>query len=57
MFDRNTGDEVRSGEVIARIQLGRAQKDADELRKRFLGFVEFGDKAPATRPLVHEHLQ
>lgn len=56
MFDRNTGDEVRAGDVIARIQLGGAKRDADELRKRFLSFVQFGDAAPAARPLVHEHL-
>ena len=31
MFDRKTGDEVRAGETIARIQLGHAQRDADEL--------------------------
>src|SRR3954463_13303752 len=56
MFDRNVGDQVRAGETIARIQLGRAQRDADELRKRVLSFVSFGDAAPAARPLVHEHL-
>ena len=56
MFDRNAGDEVKAGEVIARIQLGNAQRDADELRARFLSFVEFGEAAPEARPLVHEHL-
>ena len=56
MFDRNTGDEVRAGDVIARIQLGKATRDADELRRRFLSFVEFGDAAPKARALVHEHL-
>jgi pyrimidine-nucleoside phosphorylase len=57
MFDRRTGDAVKAGEPIARIQLGAQQRDAEELRKRFLGFVEFGD-APLlkARPLVHEHL-
>src|SRR5689334_166432 len=39
MFDRKTGDEVRSGETIARIQLGKAKRDAEELRKRYLSFV------------------
>jgi len=57
MFDRNTGDAVRAGDVIARIQLGNTKRDADELRKRFLGFVQFGDAPPAPRPLVHEHLR
>jgi pyrimidine-nucleoside phosphorylase len=56
MFDRNTGDEVKAGDVIARVQLGDARRDADELRARFLGFVTFGEEAPEARPLVHEHL-
>jgi pyrimidine-nucleoside phosphorylase len=56
MFDRRTGDEVRSGDVIARIQLGKARRDAQELRTRFLSFVKFGDAPPEKRPLVHEHL-
>ncbi|MFL6245521.1 MAG: thymidine phosphorylase [Thermoanaerobaculia bacterium] len=56
MFDRNTGDEVKAGEVIARIQLGNARRDADELRARYLGFVTIGEEAPEARPLVHEHL-
>ncbi|MGZ4810238.1 MAG: thymidine phosphorylase [Thermoanaerobaculia bacterium] len=57
MFDRNVGDSVRAGDVIARIQLGAAQRDAEELRARFLSFVTFGDTAPEKRPLVHEHLR
>jgi pyrimidine-nucleoside phosphorylase len=56
MFDKRTGDEVKDGDVIARIQLGKAGRDADELTTRFLSFVEFGDAPPAVRPLVHEHL-
>jgi len=56
MFDRRTGDEVRAGDVIARIQLGHGRRDAEELRTRFLSFVTFGDEQPAARPLVHEHL-
>jgi thymidine phosphorylase len=56
MFDRRTGDEVRAGDVIARIQLGTGTRDAAELTTRFLSFVEFGDVQPAERPLVHEHL-
>jgi pyrimidine-nucleoside phosphorylase len=57
MFDRNTGDQVREGEVIARIQLGRAGGDHDELRQRFLSFIFFGDEPPAPRKLVHELLK
>lgn len=56
MFDRRTGDEVKNGDVIARIQLGTGKRDADETRARFLAFVEFGDAPPEKRPLVHEHL-
>src|SRR5205807_887452 len=56
MFDRRTGDQVRAGDVVARIQLGKAPRDAEELRKRFLSLVQFGDAAPAARPLIHEHL-
>jgi pyrimidine-nucleoside phosphorylase len=56
MFDRRTGDQVRAGEVVARIQLGTTKRDAEEMRKRFLSFVRFGDAPPPTRPLVHEHL-
>ncbi|HEX7708398.1 MAG TPA: thymidine phosphorylase [Thermoanaerobaculia bacterium] len=57
MFDRNTGDEVREGEVIARIQLGRAAGDHEELRRRFLSFTYFGDEPPAPRKLVQELLK
>jgi pyrimidine-nucleoside phosphorylase len=56
MFDRNTGDEVRSGDVIARIQLGKAKRDSEELRTRFLSFVTISDAKPEVRPLIHEHL-
>jgi len=57
MFDRNTGDEVRAGDVIARIQLGATRRDPDELRRRFLSFVKFGDAPMVARPLVHELLR
>ncbi|MBV8543172.1 MAG: thymidine phosphorylase [Acidobacteria bacterium] len=56
MFDRKTGDEVRAGDTIARIQLGSGHRDADELTKRYLAFVTFGDEKPEERPLIHEHL-
>jgi len=55
MFDRNAGDEVRAGDVIARIQLGK-RAPSDDLVPRFLSFVKFGDEKPAERPLIHEHL-
>jgi pyrimidine-nucleoside phosphorylase len=56
MFDRKTGDKVRAGETIARIQLGTAQRDASDLTQRYLSFVTFGDEKPEERPLIHEHL-
>ena len=56
MFDRKTGDEVKAGDVMARIQLGEKGGDADDLTARFLSFVTLGDKAPPVRPLVHESL-
>jgi pyrimidine-nucleoside phosphorylase len=56
MFDRKTGDEVRAGDTIARIQLGPKHRDANELTKRYLSFVTFGDEKPEERPLIHEHL-
>jgi len=56
MFDRKTGDEVRAGETIARIQLGTAQRDAADLTQRYLSVVTFGDEKPEERPLIHEHL-
>ena len=55
-FDRKTGDAVRAGDVIARIELGAAPRNHGELRARYLSFVTFGDEPPAERPLVHEHL-
>jgi pyrimidine-nucleoside phosphorylase len=57
MFDRKPGDEVRAGDVVARIQLGLDERDAEELTARFLSFVQFGDDQPAARPLIHEHLR
>jgi pyrimidine-nucleoside phosphorylase len=57
MFDRKTGDQVRSGDTIARIQLGAPGRDAEELRKRYLSFLHFGDAPPEGRALVHEHLK
>src|SRR5438105_3684924 len=56
MFDRNVGDEVRAGDVIARIQLGNTRRDPEELRRRFLSFVRFGDAPAVVRPLVRELL-
>ncbi len=57
MFDRKSGDEVKSGDTIARIQLGESSPDPEELRSRFLKFITIGDAPPAGRPLVFEHLK
>ena len=56
MFDRRTGDEVKAGDVVARIQLGPNKRDAGELIAKYWSFVEIGDDKPADRPLIHEHL-
>jgi pyrimidine-nucleoside phosphorylase len=56
MFDKRTGDEVKAGETIARIQLGTGERNAADLNARFLSFVTFGDAPPNSRKLVHEHL-
>jgi pyrimidine-nucleoside phosphorylase len=57
MFDRKPSDEVKSGDTIARVQLGKRAFDAEDLRTRFLSFVEFGDAPPEKRPLIHEVLR
>jgi pyrimidine-nucleoside phosphorylase len=57
MFDRKTGDEVRAGDTIARVQLGKGRRAPDEVTSRYLSFVQFGDEPPEARPLVHEHLR
>jgi pyrimidine-nucleoside phosphorylase len=58
MFDQKAGDEVKAGQVIARIQLGERGGDSGALTARFLSFVEIGDAPPLkARPLVHEHLR
>ena len=57
MFDKRTGESVKANETIARIQLGNAKRDGEELRSKFLEFVQFGDAPPEARPLIHEHLK
>jgi pyrimidine-nucleoside phosphorylase len=56
MFDRKAGDEVKAGDVIARIQLGNARHEHEPLRERFLSMITFSDEPPAPRPLIHEKL-
>ena len=57
MFDKNVGAQVKMGDVIARIQVGRGNFDAGQLRSRFLSFVQFADEPPESRPHVHELLK
>ena len=57
LFDRKTGDEIRAGEIIARVQLSRPSEDHQALRDRFLSFIYIADGPPAERALVHEHLK
>jgi pyrimidine-nucleoside phosphorylase len=57
LFERKSGDAVRSGDVIARIQIGEKSPDRSSLTARFLSFVTFGDEPPEPRPLIHEHLK
>lgn len=55
MFDRNEGDQVRAGEVIARIQTG-ANRSTDDLEDRYLALIDIGDQPAKTRPLIFELL-
>ena len=55
MFDRNTGDEVKAGDVIARIQLGDAPTRRGGAARAVPGVRDDRGRAPAARPLVHEH--
>ncbi len=48
MFDKNVGDEVRSGETIARIFTGPKSPAVDEIRARYQRAVTIG-MAPAER--------
>lgn len=55
MFDRNEGDEVRAGDVIARIRTG-AETSTDDLQDRYLALIDIGDQPSRTRPLIFELL-
>ncbi|MCM2314145.1 MAG: thymidine phosphorylase [Thermoanaerobaculia bacterium] len=56
MFDRNSGDEVRAGDVIARVQLGARGVESRPFDKELLDCISFADSAPASMPMVLEHL-
>jgi pyrimidine-nucleoside phosphorylase len=51
MLDRKRGDDVREGEVIARILIGA---DTPEVRPatRLASLIHIGDETPAPRALV-----
>jgi pyrimidine-nucleoside phosphorylase len=56
MFDRNMGDKVAAGEVIARIQLGSRPTGSRSFDTELLDCITFADAAPSMMPLVIEHL-
>jgi pyrimidine-nucleoside phosphorylase len=56
MFDRNAGDQVEAGEVIARVELGARGDGGRALDRELLDCIAFGDAPPASLPLVVEHL-
>jgi pyrimidine-nucleoside phosphorylase len=49
---RNRGNQVKAGEPIARIQLGRKDLADDELASRYQTFLSIGDTPPEELPLV-----
>ena len=53
-FDRKVGDEVRAGEVVARIATGPRSPSAEEIRERYRALLNIADEAPPSRPLVRE---
>jgi len=55
MFDKNEGDEVRAGEVIARIRTG-SKIGTDDLEDRYLSLIDIGDQPSKPRPLIFELL-
>ncbi|MGK2858727.1 MAG: thymidine phosphorylase [Thermoanaerobaculia bacterium] len=56
MFDRNAGDAVRAGDVIARVQLGARGAQSRSFDAELLDCISFADSAPASMPMVLEHL-
>jgi pyrimidine-nucleoside phosphorylase len=56
LFDVRPGDEVRSGDRLARIQIGDRSMGAEEANERVRSFISIGEVPPAPRPLVHELL-
>jgi pyrimidine-nucleoside phosphorylase len=56
LFDVRPGSEVRSGDRLARIQIGAHSIEAEELNARVRSFIRIGEARPVPRPLVHELL-
>jgi pyrimidine-nucleoside phosphorylase len=56
LFDRKSGDEVRGGEVIARIFLGDRSPAADDAVRAYLAAVSIENAPPPARPLIHEFI-
>jgi thymidine phosphorylase len=57
LLDRKTGEEIRAGETIARLQLGTRPIDRDDLRSRLALLISISDTPPAPRPLIYETLK
>jgi pyrimidine-nucleoside phosphorylase len=56
MFDRNAGDEVKAGDVVARVELGARGDAGRAFDRELLDCITFADAPPAAKPLVVEHL-
>jgi len=56
MFDSNVGDEVTSGQVIARVFKGTLSPQDTEIDARFTAAVTIGDEAPGMKPMVLERV-
>ncbi len=56
MFDSNVGDEVTSGQVIARVFKGNLSPQDAEIGTRFAAAVNIGDEPPRVMPMVLERV-
>lgn len=56
LFDRNVGDEVRAGQVVARLQIGERPVDRRQMTTRLLSALSISAIVPTPRTLVHEVL-
>jgi pyrimidine-nucleoside phosphorylase len=54
MIEKKIGDEVRAGDVLARVQLGRKEIDQAAAAERLASFFTIGDLPAHKPPLVYE---